>query len=134
MLSMHGDPEHVRAAFHVGARGYVVKSAAPEELLTAIHEVLQGHFYLSPTVTGCLLRSLAGPRDDREADFQSHDGPSLTAREREVLALVSQGFSNRRIAARLCVFQATVRTHLSHLHAKLDRTNRVELALYTVRG
>lgn len=134
MLSMHADPAHVRGAFHVGARGYVVKSAAPEELLVAIHEVLQDHYYLSPTVTGCLLRTLEELGTDQETDSRSQDGPLLTNREREVLALVALGLSNRRIAARLCVSQATVRSHLSHLYAKLDRSNRVELALYAVRG
>jgi DNA-binding NarL/FixJ family response regulator len=124
ILSMHTDPDHVQAAFRAGARGYVVKHAAPEELLTAVREVLRGHHFVSPGVAGQITRIFReGPQT-----------PPISPREREILTLVARGLGNRRIAESLFISEATVRTHLSHLYSKLGCSNRVELALYAVKA
>lgn len=124
ILSMHTDPAHVQASFRAGARGYVVKHAAPEELLTAIREVLRGHHFVSPGVAGQITRVFReGPQT-----------PPISPREREILALVARGLGNRRIAESLFISEATVRTHLSHLYSKLGCSNRVELALHAVKA
>lgn len=127
ILSMHDDPSHVQAAFRAGARAYVVKQASPEELLTAIQEVLRGRCFLSPAVIASLIHAV---EQQGSRSSGSRMELLLTPREREVLDLLAQGLTNSRIADRLSVSIATVRTHLSHLYAKLDCDSRVELALY----
>jgi len=134
MLSMHADAAHVKAAFRAGAQGYVTKSAAPEELLTAIREVAEGNSYISPSVTGEFLRSLVDRATDGGGSSEPASRPTLSRRKREVVRLISRGYSNARIAERLCISEATVRSHLSHLYAKLKVGNRVELALYAVEA
>ena len=109
MLSMHGDPAHVRAALQAGARAYVVKHAAPEELLCAIREVLRGNFFLSPAVTAAVLGSFETPADGRGPGPRAGSEPCLTPREGQVLGLVCRGLGNVRIAERLCMSRATVR-------------------------
>jgi len=134
ILSMHSDPSHVQAAFDAGARAYVGKHATPEELLTAIREVLRGRCFLSPAVTAAVVRAMEQARRDGDGGSGSRMHLLLTPREREVLDLLAQGLTNPRIADRLSVSVATVRTHLSHLYAKLGCTNRVELALHDRRS
>jgi len=123
ILSMYSDAAHVKAAFLAGARAYVLKSSSPDELLAAIHEVLRGRYYSSPAVTEHLVCSLDRPRH-----------PMISPREQEILVLVSRGLGNRPIADSLFISEATVRTHLSHLYAKLGLSNRVQLALYAVES
>lgn len=130
ILSRYTDPVYVQAAFQAGAWGYVVKHATPEELLTAIREVSRGRYFLSPAVTAALVRAMEQARRDGDGGSDSRTHLLLTPREREVLDLLGEGLTNPRIAHRLSVSVATVRTHLSHLYTKLGCTNRVELALY----
>ena len=130
VLGRHSDPDSVEAAFKAGARAYVVTHAAPEELIAAIREVLQGNYFLSPAVTGQLVDRLARAEGGRGRGSSSHRGPRLTPREREILGLVACGLRNSHIAERLCVSLSTVRSHLSHLYTKLRIASRVELALY----
>lgn len=145
VLSTRDDAIHVIGAFRAGARGYLLKSASPEELHTAVFEVLQGHYYASPAVTGYLVESLngnpaaPGGRPEPTPAATAGSAPPatehpLTEREEEVLRLVAHGQRNRDIADQLCISEATVRSHLSHLYDKLDLDNRVALALYALRN
>jgi DNA-binding NarL/FixJ family response regulator len=114
----------VLAAIEAGALGYVAKSSRKEELLEAIRSIARGDAWLPPHLTRRLLTHLK-PRQAPGA---------LTHRERDVLALLARGWSNREIARELGVTDITVRTHVTHVLGKLGVHNRVEAALHALRA
>ncbi|KAB2974886.1 MULTISPECIES: response regulator [unclassified Streptomyces] len=103
-------------AIEAGATGYLLKDAPRDELFTAVRAAAEGRTVLSPAVASRLVSAVRTPRNER-------DEP-LSAREREVLALVARGTSNREIARELFISEATVKTHLTHLYAKLGVNDR----------
>jgi DNA-binding NarL/FixJ family response regulator len=112
------------AALRAGASGFLLKNVPPEELLAAIRVVAAGDSVVAPSVTRRLLDRFAGqlgpgPRTDPRL-------AQLTEREREVLLLVAQGLSNAEIAARARVAEATVKTHVGRILAKLQLRDRVQ--------
>ena len=114
--------EYVFEAMRVGASGFLLKNAPPEELVAAIHAVMAGGALLSPSVTARVMAAFAHRRaGDREARRLA----VLTEREREVLILVGRGLSNAEIADRLVVGEATVKTHVSNILAKLELRDRI---------
>ena len=122
--------EYVFEALRIGASGFLLKDAPPDELVHAIHVVAAGSALLAPTVTRRLIEEFTrrpGPRADPRID-------RLTPREREVLALMAAGLSNAEIAGRLFVGESTVKTHVAAVLAKLqlrDRAQAVTLAYET---
>ncbi|MER6559560.1 response regulator transcription factor [Streptomyces sp. NPDC001027] len=103
-------------AIEAGATGYLLKDAPRDELFTAVRAAAQGRTVLSPAVATRLVSAVRAPRSPGEEP--------LSAREREVLALVARGASNREIARDLFISEATVKTHLTHLYAKLGVNDR----------
>mgnify|MGYP006284723445 FL=1 len=129
MLTMHDDEESILGAFKDGVDGYCLKTAPFDELLNAIRLVLQGKLYISPEISGRVMSwYLSGARPD--APRSSMD--SLTPREREVLKLVAEGYSNREIAAWLCISVKTVEKHRSNLMQKLDLHSVSALTTYAL--
>ena len=121
VITVFGDESHVIAAIEAGAMGYLLKDAPREELFTAVRTVAQGKAVFAPTVATRMLHQVRKP--SRE---------TLSARELEVLILVARGASNKEIARALHLSEATVKSHLLHLFAKLavsDRTAAVTAAL-----
>ena len=116
VLSIHGNGDDVRAAFGAGAGGYLVKTAADEELLSAIQAVRRGERYLHPALGAALAQP---PAEDPLG--------SLTDREREVLQLLALGYGNQEIAARLHLSPRTVETHRANMMAKLGLTTRSDI-------
>ncbi len=120
--------EHVFAALRAGASGFLLKDARPEDLLAAVRAVLSGDAVVAPSATRRLLDHVAdalpggGGEDPRLA--------SLTPREREVLLEVARGRSNAEIAGDLFMAEATVKTHVGRLLAKLEQRDRVQLAVF----
>jgi len=137
--------EYAFAAIRAGAAAFLLKDAAPEELLAAVRTVHAGDSVVAPSTTRRLLEhvaaSMAQPPTAVPAEAQApapavatpdHVDPrlgSLTEREREVLVLVGQGRSNTEIAAELVVAEATVKTHVSRLLAKTGSRDRVHLVV-----
>jgi DNA-binding NarL/FixJ family response regulator len=117
----------VLAAVEAGALGYLAKTSGREEFLEAIRQVAEGNPWLPPRLTRKLLAHLK-PRPAAETP------EPLTEREREILALLARGWSNRRIAETLHIAEMTVRTHVSHVLGKLGVSNRVEAALHALRS
>jgi DNA-binding NarL/FixJ family response regulator len=117
MLTMHDDDQSVLAAMRAGARGYVVKTTDPEEVLRAIHSVATGGAVLGP---GAAQRAL----DVFAAEPSSRAFPGLTAREHEVLELVAQGLGNATIAQRLGMAPKTVSNHVTNIFVKLQVSDR----------
>ncbi|KAA6224370.1 DNA-binding response regulator [Streptomyces albofaciens JCM 4342] len=113
-------------ALRAGAAGYVYKDVDPEALAGAIRSVHAGHVLLQPEVAGALLAQ------DEGGNGQGR-GTSLTDREREVLALIADGRSNREIARTLVLSEKTVKTHVSNILMKLDLADRTQAALWAVR-
>ncbi len=124
------DSETHRQAIRHGAMGLVLKEKAAETLLQAIAKVRAGEVWLEPTmiarVLGDLTRSQTSPRTSPEAAKIA----TLTEREREVITLIGEGLRNKHIAERLYISEATVRHHLTSVFAKLDVSDRFELAIY----
>ncbi|GAA2350971.1 response regulator [Streptomyces violaceusniger] len=112
-------------ALRAGAAGYVYKDVDPEALARAIRSVHSGHVLLQPEVALALLSQEDGGGQGR--------GGSLTEREREVLALIADGRSNREIARALVLSEKTVKTHVSNILMKLDLADRTQAALWAVR-
>ncbi|MGK5632469.1 response regulator [Streptomyces sp. URMC 123] len=106
-------------AIEAGATGYLLKDAPREELFTAVRAAAEGRTVLSPAVATRLVTRVRAP-----AAASSRATESLSAREREVLELVARGTSNREIAAELFISEATVKTHLTHVYAKLGAKDR----------
>lgn len=125
LTSFAGD-DRVIEAVRAGAAGYLLKDVAPADLAAAIRHVHQGGVLLDPTVVGSVMAEVA-----RGAPPPGID--ELTARERQVLALLAQGRSNRDLAAELYVSEKTVKTHVSSILAKLRLTDRTQAALFAVR-
>jgi DNA-binding NarL/FixJ family response regulator len=114
----------VRDALEAGAAGYLLKDADADEVALAIRSAVAGQMHLDPIVARLLADSVRGPRRPES---------SLTPREREVLALVAEGASNRQIAESLVVSERTARTHVSAILTKLGLVSRTQAALWAVR-
>jgi DNA-binding NarL/FixJ family response regulator len=128
-LSGCADRQTVVEMLRAGARGYVVKDAAFTELLQAIETVMSGRRYLSPALTSVVVDAVLGL--GREEDLQSES--VLTFRERQVLQMVAEGMTSRKIADSLCVSPKTVETHRTRLMKKLNLTSLADLVKYAVR-
>ncbi|MDY7095644.1 MAG: response regulator transcription factor [Acidobacteriota bacterium] len=125
ILTMHDEPEQVRAAFEAGASGYLVKGSDPRELFEAIATVLAGGRFLSSAVGGDVIGSFLFPG-------AKPPGSSLTDRETEVAALVGAGLDNSEISRQLCIAEVTVRSHCLKIGSKLGLRNRVEIARHAL--
>jgi DNA-binding NarL/FixJ family response regulator len=133
ILSVHGDASHVAQALRAGAKGYLVKDAAVDELPILIRSVMRGETYLSPSISrhvveGFLGRSSALPPE-------STDAPALlTPRQREILQLVAEGRSTKEIASLLELSVKTVETHRAQIMERLDIHDLAGLVRYAVRA
>ncbi|TMF35565.1 MAG: response regulator transcription factor [Chloroflexi bacterium] len=120
--------EYVFRAIRSGASGFLLKNAPPDDLVAAVRAVADGGALLAPTVTRRLIEAFVAAAPAPSAD-RGRLG-SLTEREREVLLLVARGLSNAEIAERLVVGEATVKTHVSNVLAKLDLRDRVQAVVF----
>jgi DNA-binding NarL/FixJ family response regulator len=123
VLSMYEDAQHIDAAFGAGADAYVLKTAHPDDLTSAIRQAFRHSIYLAgsrPAATASepVASSPATPTMD--------ESPGLTRRETEILKLVAEGHSNAQLARMLWVTEQTVKFHLSNIYRKLDVANRTE--------
>jgi DNA-binding NarL/FixJ family response regulator len=116
------------ASLRAGASGFLLKSAAPEDLLSAIRTVAAGDAVVAPRVTRRLLDRYATTFGSQPAPDPCWD--TLTDREREVVTLLADGMSNAEIAARLVVTEATVKTHVGRILAKLGLRDRVQIVIH----
>lgn len=114
------DADIVRAV-DAGAMGYLLKDAAPEEIFSAIRGAVQGRSVMSAPVASRLFQQLRNPDE------------LLTPREAELLSLLTQGLSNRELGRRLFISEATVKTHLAHIYAKLGVETRAAAIAVAIR-
>lgn len=141
-LSMMAEPRYVQTLLGAGASGYLLKSSAADELLEAVQAVADGGTFVSPCLAGMPgsgLGSTDGAPDTRVGAGSSAAPPSsrlrraLSAREREVLQLLAEGYSSKEIAARLQVATTTVESHRRQITDKLKLRTIAELTKYAIR-
>jgi DNA-binding NarL/FixJ family response regulator len=121
-------------AMQRGARGVVMKGQAAEVLFAAITQVQAGGIWLDPQLTARMLSGMAGPSKAAGPDPVAVQIATLTEREREVIALIGEGLSNKQIAQRLSLSAATVNHHLTAIYSKLNVPSRLELMIYAYRN
>ena len=114
----------------LGASAVVLKTTPTELLLEALHHVLDGQIWLDPRVSADLIRNLVAPSSPSRRSQDDLCG--LTSREREVAALVGQGYKYREIAAMLSISEQTVKNHLRNMFHKLGVSDRLQLALFAI--
>jgi DNA-binding NarL/FixJ family response regulator len=122
--------EYAHAALRAGASGFLLKDAQPADLLSAIRAVASGDAVVAPSTTRRLLATIA---HQLPAAGEQHGDPrltTLTPREREVLEAVARGLSNAEIAVALVLSEATVKTHVGRILAKLELRDRVQIVVY----
>ncbi len=130
ILSMHSDEDYLLSALNAGAKGYLLKGSAEEDLVRAIQAVYKGSPFFSPEIAKTLLEDYMRFLQQRNLQ-DSYD--LLTEREKEVLQLLAEGKSNKEVAGILDVSVNTVDTHRNHLMQKLNLHNTAEIVLYAVR-
>jgi DNA-binding NarL/FixJ family response regulator len=129
VLTTYADDEYLFSALHAGARGYLTKDAAAEEIQLAIRALAAGQTHLAPGVQERLVRAVIDSPAISRADHQRPpDG--LTSRESEVLTLVAAGLSNAEIARTLVLSNATVKTHINHIFTKTGARDRAQAVRY----
>ncbi|HEY4532456.1 MAG TPA: response regulator transcription factor [Kurthia sp.] len=127
MLTSFSDRDHILPAMEAGAAGYQLKDIEPDELVETIRKIIAGESSLHPQVTTELNRN-------QEASSQlPHVLKPLTRREKDVLAELTKGKSNKEIASSLFVTEKTVKTHISNIFSKLEVQDRTQAALYAVK-
>lgn len=126
VLTMHRTPEYFFEVLKAGASGYVLKAATTSELIEAIRAVARGEVFLYPAVANYLVHDYL----HRQTDADSLGQTPLTAREKEILRLLAEGYGNSEIAERLVVSPSTIHSHQSNLLKKLNLGSRHELIRY----
>jgi DNA-binding NarL/FixJ family response regulator len=128
VLTTFDDDAAVYGALSAGATGYLLKHAAPQDLLAAIRCIAAGDAWIDPAVAGRVIRALANV--PRVSQTVPELVARLTPREREVLVLMAEGLSNAEIAERLFLGEGTVKTHVSHVLGKLGLRDRVQAVVF----
>ncbi len=130
ILSMYSDETYIVQVLRAGARGYLLKDSAEDDLINAVRSVNSGLPFFSPKIARLLVGdSMQRLRDEAVSDTYE----LLTPREREVLQLIAEGKSNKEVAAALFVSPTTVETHRARIMDKLDLHSTAEIVLYAVR-
>jgi DNA-binding NarL/FixJ family response regulator len=129
ILSMHSDESYVLQALRNGAAGYVLKQSSAATVIQAVNEVHQGRRFLSPSLSDRAVEAYM--QKVEPTTFDLYD--TLTAREREVLQLAAEGYSNAEIAERLFISCRTVETHRANMMRKLDLRSQTDLIRYALR-
>jgi len=127
-LTAHEDSSYLRHMLEAGATGFVLKRAAADQLIQAIHVVATDGRYIDPTFAGKVLSNFMRP-----VSRATNEGNELSEREAEVLRLTAWGFGNKEIAAQLDISVKTVETYKARLAEKLHLTSRTEIVRYAVR-
>ncbi len=127
-LSRHTDDGYLQQLLAAGANGYVLKQSAPNHLVTAIREIVEGNAYLDPALTKKVIGGIA----NRSTTTRGENKQPLTDRESEVLRLISLGYSNKEIGASLDLSVKTIEAHKSNAMRKLGISGRIDIVRYAI--
>ena len=130
VITQHDDKEYVFPVLESGASGLISKAGASSELAAGIRSVYQGDSFLSPSVAKLLVENFQSTAGERSKKDPYN---SLTGREREILKLLAEGYSNQEIAEMLVITSKTVEVHKTNLMSKLGIHNRIDLVKYALR-
>jgi len=128
ILSMHADDEYIRRSLGAGAKGYLLKDADDQDLIKAVTALSTGASYFSPSVSSVVLAGYL-----RDTPAAADELSVLSTREREVLALIADGKSNKEVAQLLDLSVSTVESHRKHIMEKLDLHNTAAIVRFAVR-
>jgi len=129
ILSMQNNEAYVVSALKSGASGYILKDTGPEELVDAIRAVVKGERYLSKQLSERIINAYVSKVDEAEVDPYE----TLTNREKEILHLIAEGFTNQEIAERLYISPRTAELHRSNVLNKLSLKNQVDLVRFAIK-
>jgi DNA-binding NarL/FixJ family response regulator len=130
MLSMHSDESYLTRTLSAGAKGYLLKDSADQDLYRAVQSVSEGKPFFSPSIAKTLLEDYMRQLQQRGLQ-DSYD--LLTDREKEILQLLAEGKSNKEVAVQLNLSPSTVETHRTRIMQKLDLHSSADIVLYAVR-
>jgi DNA-binding NarL/FixJ family response regulator len=134
VLTTFQHDEYVWGALQAGASGFLLKRASPERLIDAVHTLASGDALLDPAVTRELVARFVAPASRPAAAPQEPRLAGLTSRERHVLHLVAEGYTNGEIADLLSLAESTVKTHVKRILAKIDARDRAQAVVVAYRG
>ncbi len=132
VLTASEDKNEWVQAMKLGCCGIVVKQTAPELILKSIRKVFDGEIWLDSHTTAAVMRQFASPSDQAQSGRGGRGRSPLSNREREIVALVAQGYRNREMAEKMFISEQTVKNHLHNIFDKLGVSDRLELALYAI--
>ena len=128
MLTVHSEVEYLVQAVDIGANGYILKDSGSEELKKAIQSVMEGDFYIQPSLIPSLNSRLVNRDIDKEKIA------ALTKREMEILTQIAGGMFNKEIAMNLNISERTVKNHISNIFKKIDVSDRTQAAVFAIRN
>ena len=128
ILTVHNEVEYLLKAVDIGIDGYLLKDSSYDELKEAIDVVISGNTYIQPSLLPALNESM----EDYALDKEKIEW--LTKRELDVLRLISEGCSNKKIADELTISERTVKNHISHIFRKIDVEDRTQAAVFAIRN
>jgi DNA-binding NarL/FixJ family response regulator len=128
-LTIHDQEEYLVELIKLGVAGYVLKDVSPDELVKAIHQVVNGDSYIPPVLMGKVLKEL----NRLSAAVQQTDPDKLTHRELEILQELALGLSNKEIADKLFISEKTVKNHLTNIFQKCSVTDRTQAVLHGLK-
>ena len=127
ILTVHNEVEYLLKAVDIGIDGYLLKDSSYDELKEAIDVVISGNTYIQPSLLPALNESM----EDYALDKEKIE--CLTKRELDVLRLISEGCSNKKISDELTISERTVKNHISHIFRKIDVEDRTQAAVFAIR-
>lgn len=128
ILTVHNEVEYLLKAVDIGIDGYLLKDSSYDELKEAIDVVISGNTYIQPSLLPALNESM----EDYALDKEKIE--CLTKRELDVLRLISEGCSNKKISDELTISEGTVKNHISHIFRKIDVEDRTQAAVFAIRN
>lgn len=128
ILTVHNEVEYLLKAVDIGIDGYLLKDSSYDELKEAIDVVISGNTYIQPSLLPALNESM----EDYALDKEKIE--CLTKRELDVLRLISEGWSNKKISDELTISERTVKNHISHIFRKIDVEDRTQAAVFAIRN
>jgi len=133
ILTSFGEQDMVIPAIRAGAQGYLLKDIAPDDLVQAIRQAYRGEVQLHPKAAKMLMNVISEEQTSPTGASRTPDLEELTERELEILLLIAEGLSNRKIAEKIFISEKTVKSHVSSILSKLHLADRTQAAIYALK-